>query len=154
MEEDRIIWEALEFEYHERSQDWYWILGIIVVIGALIAVLLSNFLFGTFIVLAGLMLGMLTNKYPNTIHCSITRKGIQVDTTIYLFSSINSFWVDETNDRKPKLLLTLNQTFTLQIVIPIEDIDTEEIRDYLDQYVQEKPQNEGFVERLLEVLKI
>lgn len=151
---DQISWTELEFPHHERSSDWYWIYGIVVVIGALIAIILNNILFGIFILLAGGIVGVFASKRPDEITVTISRKGIQLEDKLYTYRSIDSFWIDETNEERPKLLLELDETLALQVVIPIGDVDLEDLRDYLEQYIEEHPQNEGIVERLMEYLKI
>ena len=39
----KIKWSALEYEFHEKTPEWYWALGIITAALVLAAVILHNF---------------------------------------------------------------------------------------------------------------
>ena len=46
-----VEWSAPEFDYHEKSSDWYWALGIITFGFFVLALLLKNWLFAILVVL-------------------------------------------------------------------------------------------------------
>jgi hypothetical protein len=154
MPEDHIEWTALEFTEHERSSDWYWILGIITVIGALLSILLGNFLFGIFILIGGIVIGIFASKRPDTLYCAIDGRGIYVNEEMYPYKSIESFWVSDRDPENPKLLLKLDRVFSFHVIIPLGDeVDPDIIADTLGEFIEEEEQDEGPAERIMEWLK-
>ena len=49
---EKINWSALEYEVKERSQDWFWALGIIVATSAVAAIIFSDYFFAGLLVLS------------------------------------------------------------------------------------------------------
>ena len=151
-EYDILRWEAPEFEYKEKSHDWYWILGIIAVIGALIAVLLKDSLFAVFIVIGAFVMAIFASKHPDLLRIELNRRGMIIGGTYYPYKSLETFWVEDEIEGKERLFVTPNGTLSLQIVVPIQNIDPELVRDFLLDYVEEEEQGESLAERLMEYL--
>jgi hypothetical protein len=154
MNREVIEWRSLEYEPHEKGSDWYWILGIVVVIGALIAIVFANTLFSLLIVLSGFIIGLYASKHPDTLYCAVDRRGIHVNRESYLFKDIDSFWIDESRPDKTKLLMTMKNKFAIQVAIPLEGVDIDDLHDYLSAYIHEEEQNETISEQIMEWLKI
>ena len=154
MNREIIEWRALEFEPHEKTGDWYWLLGIVSVIGALIAIVFGNTLFAILIIIGGFIIGVYASKHPDTLDCAIDRRGIHINNFSYLFKDIDSFWIDESREDKSKILLTLKNKLSLQVTIPVENVDLDELHEYLSAYVHEEEQNESLTEQVIEWLKI
>ena len=152
--DDVIEWTALEFEPHEKSSDWYWIFGIVVVIGAIIAIVVGNTLFAILIILSGVVIGVYSTKHPDTLHCAIDRRGVHVNNSSHLFKDMDSFWIDETHEHHPKLLITLKNKLSMHISIPLGDVDLDEVGEFVGAYVNEEEQNESLTEQLTGWLKI
>lgn len=153
MENESLIWKTHEFEYREKSIDWYWILGIIAIFGALIAVVFSNLIFAVLIIVGAFVMFLYGSKLPDTINCEINKRGVRVDKKLYPYNLLESFWVDEINEHKPKLLMTSKSTLALHIVIPIRDISPDSVRDYLSKHIPEIEQSESFTERIMEWIR-
>jgi hypothetical protein len=154
MHDDIIEWSTPEFEYKEKDPDWYWILGIIVVSGMLLSFFLDNVLFGIFIALGGFILAVFASKHPETLHITINKKGVRANSNFYPFRNIDSFWVDDDVAGKEKLIMTPHNTFALQIVLPIGDVDPDDVRDLLELYVHEEEQSVTLSERIMEYFHI
>lgn len=152
MDYDMLRWEAEEFEYKEKSHDWYWILGIVAVVGALIAILLKDVLFAVFIVIGAFIMAMFASKQPDIIRVELNHRGLILDDSFYPYRSLDSFWVEDHEEGREKLFVTPNGTLALQIVIPIRDIDPDLVREFLLDYVEEEEQRETIAERLMEYL--
>jgi len=153
MDEETIFWEALEFVHHKKSADWYWILGIVAVSGALISIMLENFLFAVLIVVGSSTLALHASKPPKKVTFSISRRGIQIDKVLHPFTSLDSFWVNEKDEENPKLLCTSKKTLSLQLVIPLTLELKDSVREYMSRYVPEIPQEEPIIERAMELFK-
>lgn len=150
MDYDILRWEAPEFEYKEKSNDWYWILGIIAVAGALISILLNNVLFAVFIGMGAFIIGIFASKHPDILQIELNTKGIVVDDMFYPYRSLESFWVEDLEEGKERLFLSPKATLALQVVLPIENINPDLVREFLEQYVEEEEQRESLAERIME----
>ena len=42
-------WQTLEYDHIERSSNWFWLIGLISLLGIIISVVLLNFLFAVVI---------------------------------------------------------------------------------------------------------
>lgn len=153
MEPDHIEWEAPEFTYHEKDADWYWILGIVAVVGAVISIVLGNTLFAIFILLAAFVVGLFASKKPEQLNCRIDPRGIQVNEVFYPHRIMQSFWVSDDNPEDPKLLVSPKKTVAVRVVIPLIDVDPEDVRDYLIDFLDEEEQGESVVEHLMHVFR-
>jgi len=143
-------WETPEFEYKEKNSDWYWILGIVAVIGALISILFSNVLFAIFILISAFVIAIFASKYPDTLHVELNHKGVVINELFYPYRSIDNFWVEDLTKGIDKLFITPKGTFALQIVIPIQNIDSDLVREFMADYCEEEEQSETIAERIME----
>lgn len=150
MDYDILRWEAPEFEYKEKGSDWYWILGVVAVFGALIAIILGNILFAVFIGMGAFLVGIYASKPPETLQIELNRKGIHINDVFYPHRSIKSFWVEDLEEGRERLLLTPKTALALQVVIPVENIDPDLVREFMEEFVEEEEQAESLVEKLIE----
>lgn len=151
--EESIHWKTLEFEYKEKSADWYWTLGIVAVAGTLIAIILGNILFAILIIIATFTIALYANKHPKLIDFEISTRGIRADHILYPFSTLESFWIEEGRDGTIKLLLTSKKTFALQIIIPLANAPVHDIHEFLIHKLHEIEQHESFTERIMELVR-
>ncbi|HTE48590.1 MAG TPA: hypothetical protein VK675_01625 [Candidatus Paceibacterota bacterium] len=125
-------WSALEYEEKERSKDWFWALGIIVVTSSITAIIFGNYFFAVLLVLGGLLLGFFATKKPDTVNYELNDRGLKIRTLLYPYSNIKSFWVqiDTTGEinLKPTLFIKTERVFMPVITIPINHDIAEEIR--------------------------
>lgn len=146
-------WDTLEYEHREKSADWFWALGILVVVGAAIAFISKNLLFGFLILLGGFMIGLFANKKNNPISVEISAHGITVNKNNMLFSSISAFWLYRNPFGIRKLVLKTNQNLTPIISIPLpDDINAVELRDFLIKNIPEQELKESFIDLMSEKL--
>ena len=101
-------WNTYEYEHREKSSDWYWALGILVVIGAAIAFISKNLLFGFLILMGGLMLGLFAGKKNDPLEIEVSQRGVGINGETIDFSSIASFWMYRTPHGVRKLILKTN----------------------------------------------
>lgn len=149
MERESIKWRAPEFEHREKSADWYWILGIVTIVGALIAVIFSNILFAMFIIISGFIMGVYGSKNPDIIECEIDKRGIRINDNLYTFVSLHSFWIDETHKHHPVLLFTSKSTLSLQMSVLLPEEIADPVQDFLLSHMHEELQQESFTDRIM-----
>jgi hypothetical protein len=145
---DNISWETVEYLHTEKTNDWYWIVGIITLSAALIAVILNNIIFAILIIVSSFTLSMFASRRPNIISATIDKSGVTFGRTRYPYSSIQSFWV-ETRDNYPRMLLKTDKAFMPFVVIHIHEDDADEIKDILSKYLPEEENTEPLLEKAL-----
>lgn len=145
-------WRAYEHEHIERGSDWYWALGIAATCMALTTLLFGNLLFGFVIILAAVILGLLANRPPQLSEFEISDRGIRINTDTHRYEEILAFWVDHEEGRPPMLLLDTPKFMAPNLIIPIVDVDPNEVRAYLLERVVEVPMKEPLAHKILEFI--
>lgn len=149
-----IEWQAIEHHHHEeKSSDWFWIVGTISIVGAILSIYFGNILFGIFILIAGMATFIQAHTVPEIVTFRITRRGVQRGKSILPYSTLQSFWVidEEINDR---IILKSEKFLMPYIIIPYDSmkIDPDEIRNYLLEYLNEEEMDEPVLQKLLELI--
>jgi len=145
-------WETLEHQYTEKTNDWY--ASVILISGALIAVefLTNNFLLITLTLIATATFILLSARRPEMMRVEILPKGVLAGNEMYSYHSLDAFAIVEYHHEN-RLLLESNRHIMPLIVIPIpHDVSTDEIREVLRVYLDEKELHESFAQLLLERL--
>lgn len=149
--ETHITWEALEYEHKPRSSDWFWGLGIIAGGGVILTIIFGNVLFGLVIAVGAIALGLHALRHPKVVRCDITDRGIAIDTTLFPYQTLESFWIHERMIPN-QLVLTSKKVAMPHLVVQLADISADEVRNVLSQYLHEVEVHETFSDRLLEAL--
>src|SRR3989344_4706004 len=102
MDREYIAWDALEYEYREKSADWFWAVGVIALAAAVTAAILGNVLFAVLIVVGAAALAIHAGREPLVVHFAISERGVSVGKTLYPWKTLDSFWV-ETRDGNPRI---------------------------------------------------
>lgn len=151
----KIEWNAFEHSHKEKGSDWFWAVGIIAVAIAVLAIYFHNFLFALLILIAAFTSILVAHTKPKQLHFQITRRGIQIDEIMYSYSSLESFWViDEDVNKHDRIFLKSQKLLMPLIVIPFnsDEIDADDIRDYLLDYLDEEELEEPLLQKIMEYL--
>jgi hypothetical protein len=146
-----IEWDAPEHYHYERSPDWYWAVGIIACTGTALAFIFGNVIFGILIIVATTTVFLFSKNTPRILHYEINDRGVVIHDTLYPFLTLDSFWID-TLHPEPKILLKSHKFFMPYISVIIEDVDPEDVRSVLLNYIAETEHIEPFTQKLLERL--
>jgi len=126
---ETITWSAPEYLHAPKSNDWLWTIGIVAVVGAVLAFWLKNPLFGIFILLSATVLIMFRVRVPKDISYEINSDGLKMQSKLIPFKKVKGFTI---KDEYPnaKLLIEINTNFLPIQSIPIPQelarkIDTE-----------------------------
>ncbi|HMP67257.1 MAG TPA: hypothetical protein PKA60_00710 [Candidatus Paceibacterota bacterium] len=149
-----IAWEALNHIKTERSGDWFWIVGVIAVGIAILAIFFDNFLFAFLVILATFTAFLLAHSAPRMIKYEINYRGIRIGESLYTFSGLESFWIiDEDGYERDRILFKSKKLFMPIITVPLgEHSDMEEIRNFLLEYLKEDEMHEPLSEILMDRL--
>jgi len=148
---EKLEWSSLEYEEKERSADWFWALGIIVVTSTLAAIIYGNYFFAALLLVSGFLLGHFATKKPDEIFYEINQKGIKIGNQLYPFENIKSFWVQI--EPKPILFVHTERIFMPMISIPIEDAWAEDIHALMTaKNIPEQEMKEHVSEKIMDSL--
>lgn len=148
--EEFITWRAPEYEYRKRGPDWFWAVGIVGVGLAVTAVVFGNVLFAVLLVIATSALLLQALKRPRVLEFGIGERGIRIDKTLYPYSTLEAFWIDE--GEPSHLLVKSEKLLAPLLVIPLGDTDTPRVRETLLEFVYEEKLREPLLQKILELV--
>jgi hypothetical protein len=147
----KIEWQALEYEERERTRDWFWALGIVIVTASLASIILSNYFFAALIIIGGALLWFFASQKPQTISYELNERGLKAKNHLYLYENIKSFWVEI--EKKPVLFIKSERVFMPMISVPIARENADRIRSVmLAQDITEEPMQEHISDKIMDQL--
>ncbi|MEN9921174.1 MAG: hypothetical protein RLZZ517_152 [Candidatus Parcubacteria bacterium] len=148
---EKISWQHYEHVHQEKTIDWFWIVGIIAIGTVVLSVFFHNYLFAIIIILFTALSFIFVTRQPKLLVFEISRKGIRAGNTLYPFSLLDSFWVEDT-EYSDKILFKSRKPLSPLIVIPFDSTQTdpELIRDFLLDYLDEEELQEPLHQILME----
>ncbi len=152
MQEDTIVWKGYEFEYKEKTTDWFWAVSIIIVSIASISIIYDNYLFALFIVLAGITSLTISKKEPSYRIYQLDKKGVTISKRLFPYKDLKSFYIEDGRFTPPKLLLKSTGVLSQIIVMPIETdmVNGESIKQFLLDYLPEEELHEPIPHKIME----
>ena len=87
-------WEVDEYIERDRSNDWFWTVGLIVLTGIVISIILKNFVFAMFLLVAAGTLSVFIFRKPERLAVTIDNRGVQIEHTFYPYKELKQFWVE------------------------------------------------------------
>ena len=154
---EKLNWSALEYEEKDKSTDWFWALGIIVVTSSIAAIIFSDYFFAALLILSGILLGFFAVKKPETISYELNNRGLQIGNRLYPYENIKSFWVQieqpEQTNVKPILFVHSERIFMPIISIPINETLAQDIHFIMtSKNVAEVEMKEHPTDKIMEIL--
>jgi hypothetical protein len=148
--QNEISWQGPSHVHFEKSIEWYWSVGIVSLGIIITSILLRNYIFSLFLVIASFTLMLHASKKPRDIEIMINEEGVTLDNYFYPYSSIDSFWVDL--NEPAKLLLKSKKSMMPFIAVPIHDNNPEELREFLLNFLDEEVLEDTFFHKVMERL--
>ena len=146
-----ITWEAPEHHHIEKSGDWFWVLGIIALSGALAAFFFGNFLLAVLILVGAFAMALIAVNKPQIIAFSVSTRAVRVGEKIYPYSTLESYFIDEENSTGPQLLLKSKRFYDQLIIMPIPEEYVDDIEDLLIDRLPEEELEEPLATKILEI---
>lgn len=149
-----IVWEAMEYEHRDKTPDWYWAVGIIGVSAALISIILGNIIFAIVILVSIFALVVAARREPKLVRFELNTIGVKIDDSFTAYNDLKSFWVENNvhHDSKSILYFKSRRMTAPLLVIPIEEVDPEQVRIFLLELLIEEEHSESIVHRFMEYL--
>ncbi len=146
-------WHSPEHHFDKKSNDWYWILGIITIAASVLAFYFDNFLFGIFIIIAGFTIGLLSYKETRDLNIKIVPKGIIVGRQMYPWLSQRSFWIEDDHIHGDRILIHPLGSLSPLVIIPVSDeIDLNDLREILLEFLEEEYLQESIIHKWFDKL--
>lgn len=146
-----IEWQAHEYVHYEKNQNWYWILGLFAVTGAVCAILFKDLLFAILILIAALVVAIVAGRKPSLVQFALTQRGVRIDDQLYPFNNLKSFAIAERSpNHTPKLILEPRGHFAMHIYIPLENVDVDHVHDFLLDFLKEEDHEEPIIHHFME----
>ncbi len=147
--EPLINWTAPEHIHIPKTPDWYWTVGIITLALSAVAFIFGSVITGIFIVVASIALVLHASRPANIITYEINDRGIKSNDVLYPFLTLESFWIP--HDEFPaKIIIKSRKLLMPFIIIYIDEIDPEQVRQVMLRYIAETEHHEPILKHLLE----
>ncbi len=149
----RIQWEGYEHEHREKTPDWFWGLGLVVLAIFILAIFFNNVLFGILVLVAGFTMALFALKEPKLTRFTLTHRGLIIERTLYPFTTLESFWIDDIDEEiEPKLLVKSKRPLTPLLVIPVHPDDVDEVHQFLLAHLHEIEDAEPIAHKLFDLV--
>jgi len=142
------LWEAPEFDHTAESATYLTMVSIFLAAGGIIALLFKNYLFGAFLLLAGMLVFVYSRRHPRIMTIAVTGRGITVGRTHHDFDQLKSFWLSYDPPLFKELVLGSKAMFAPTIRIPLGDADPVELREVLVGFLKEERRDETLIDIL------
>ena len=125
--DDKLQWQAPEYEERERDQNWFWALGVIVIATSLTAIIYGNYFFAVLVVLSGALLAFFAKRKPEIITYELSAKGLRMGRRFFPFENIAGFAVYA--GARPLLLIKSDRFFIPIVSVTIVEEMAADIRE-------------------------
>ena len=151
MEDLSLKWSAPEYHHYQKSNDWYWAVGIITLSITTLAFFFHNALFGILVLLSAGILVFYAIRIPGNVDYEINNRGIMVNKELHPYLTIEAFWI-ETRHGEPKIILKSKKAIQPYIIIPVHNDSADEIATVLREFLEEKELQEPTAHKVMEYL--
>jgi len=145
-------WHTHEYIHREKTQDWFWVLGIVAAAAAVTSVIFGNILFAILIVIGAFVLALFAARKPNVVEVEVNDKGILVEKTLYPYKSLKSFWIDEEHHDGARLILVSEKLIMPYIIVPVAHDEIDMLRTFLETKLKSEPFEESPFQVILDRL--
>jgi hypothetical protein len=149
---ESLTWRAKEFDQPERHPNWFISLWIFAVAFVIIAIILKNYLFGVFIVLAAGIINIYALRIPQEVDFELTQEYIKIGQRTYNLNGFISFWIFERKTGNV-LFLSAKKGLKIDLEAPLSDINPEDVRILLSEVLREKERDESLIDAISDWLK-
>ena len=146
-------WQAPEYIHYEKTADWYWSAGVIMLALLVSSYYLESILFAFLIVIGGVAVMLYGARRPNTITFEVSGMGVRVGDRLFPFETLQSFWIFYRAGDTKELSIRSEQLLVPMIKIPLGDQDPTALRELLLDFMPEVAQEESLVDVLARLLK-
>ena len=148
-----IKWEADEYEKISKSGYWYGGLASVAFLLLAVGIVARSYFFIVFVVLAAVLLIYYAKRLPKRIVFSVGREGVSAGAKKYPYQNLKSFWIF-VRDGEADLSLETKSSFNPMVLIPLEGVSPNDVREVLLENIEEVEHIEGLFDRIMRVMSI
>ncbi len=145
-----IEWEAPEHHHGVKNGDWFWVLGILAISGAVASVLFNNILLALVILIGSAVMAIQALRPAKTVTFAITQRGIKIDSDFYPYTTLESYYIEEHYIHDHQLLIRSQKMFMPLLILPLPDEDVEGIEKIIAERLPEEHIEEPLANKILE----
>ena len=149
-------WQGKEYEYDEKTADWYWALGILATAAVLACILLGDFLLAVLIIVASVAIALQSAKRSVIHRFVLSDEGLTINRELYPYRNMLSFsileYIDET--LPPSLSIKTTSWLAPRLIIPLVGVDPVGIYEYLEVHVDHEHHPETLMDHVVEFLRL
>jgi hypothetical protein len=154
---EMFAWKAREFQNFEKTNDWFWAIGLLALVGAILAIWRGSVSFGILILLSGFVL-IVFGKVEHPEHSIlINEDGLMIDETKFLWKDVTGFAIiDDPDDMyNKKVIFETTRPVAPKISLPIDrsNINPNTLKSFLLTHTIEKELQESFIKAIAEKVK-
>ncbi len=151
--ETLINWSSPEYKHKKRSVDWFWGLGIVVVVGSVASIILNNGFFAVFIVISGGFLFYFATSEPDVLNIEIKEDGIAINKDFFRLDKIKGFDIHGDEGIGGLLILEIDRSFMPILALPIDNsVSLGMLEQTLSSSLERKEMEEPFTHVLMDKL--
>lgn len=159
--ENEIIWQIPEYDYHSKNISWRWLSLIAAIILFSLAMWQENFLFAIFIVIAFLTINYSIGRFPIIWEIKINEKGIEIKLPnsgegkkFYPMENIEGFDIHEglSGAETKELVVKFKAKLSPLLKINIFEKDEEKIRNFLLKFTSEEEISQSAIDSFLKLI--
>ena len=146
-------WDATETDHREKTPDWYWALGIVILLACVLCIISKNYLLALLLIVGGVMIAYYGNDKPMPVHIELSERGIKLNDDLYTHDTIKSLWMYVDHKKRNRLSITTSRTVLPERIVTLpEDIPATMIRNYLLRFSEEKETNPSLIAIIAETV--
>lgn len=152
---DHVSWTASEFIHHAKSLNWYLVLGIGGLLGAIIVYFLTKDVVSTVVILVvAILFGVYaaTSK-PRVLPYEISAHGIQIGPKQYMYADYKTFSLVHESSAFSKIELMPLKRFAPSVSMYFPPEEEEMIVNTLSQYLPYEERKQDATDRLLNKIR-
>jgi len=135
-------WSMPEYEKHHRNRAWFAIMSVLGAGFVFYAILTSSFIFALIVMLFGIVLFLQSHQDPIIIPFQITDLGIIINNRFYNYDELEEFYIIYHPPQVKTLFFETKKYSQTRLRIPLMDMDPNEIRATLREYIEENIEKE------------
>ena len=146
-------WSAYEYEYYEKSTDWYWWVGFFALTFLGFALWQRSFLFAFVVLLSWFTIVLYAVRPPQMIQFAIAERGVLIGNRLYQWHNLKSFWIFYNPPIRKELVIAPKKTFLSTLKINLGDTDPILIHDTIIKFLPEIEEEDSLIDNLSRLVR-
>lgn len=128
-------WEAPVRPFHERSQEWFKVVAVIVVLVSLVAIFLREFLLLGVVFALAFVSYVLSTVPPQKVRHRISDEGISFGGTLYTWIELTEFYFSDLEDERALFVVT-KKRFPSLLIMLLGGVSEEAAKNLLEKHLK------------------